>query len=54
MGRVHQMSMDFEIGDIYVYKVPFVDKKEAKSSRAFVIRAVSRNNDVSDPVSFKL
>ncbi len=31
-----------------------LSKKEAKSLRAFVIRAVSRNNDVSDPVSFKL
>ncbi len=31
-----------------------LSKKEAKSIKAVVIRAVSRNNDVSDPVSFKL
>ena len=29
-------------------------KKEAKTIKTVVIRAVSRNNDVSDPVSFKL
>lgn len=29
-------------------------KKQAKSIKAIVIRAVSRNNDLSDPVSFKL
>ena len=29
-------------------------KKEAKTTKTVVIRAVSRNNDVSDPVSFKL
>ena len=28
-------------------------KKEAKTIKTVVIRAVSRNNDVSDPVSFK-
>lgn len=29
-------------------------KKDAKTIKTVVIRAVSRNNDVSDPVSFKL
>ena len=31
-----------------------LSKKELKEAKAFVIRAVSRNNDVSDPVTFEL
>lgn len=31
-----------------------LSKKELKDTRAFVIRAVSRNNDVSDPVTIQL